>query len=79
MKITFNRCLDIPGITLDAQEIITNRRRQILNDLHEYYKNSGKHIAVRLGNLVLLLSPIKVRLVELFVFSFVNFSYHFRS
>ena len=57
--------LDIPELSEQAKEAVSGRRQQILLEIFEYYKYSAKDIALRLGNLVLLLIPIKVRFVEL--------------
>ncbi len=58
------RIIDIPGLSLQAKETIFRQQQVILKDLHDYYRKSGKDIAVRFGNLVLLMSPIKVKFVK---------------
>jgi hypothetical protein len=51
---------DIPNLSLSAKSAMAKNRRRVVKELTDYYNAENIDISLRLGNLILLLLPLKV-------------------
>ena len=57
----------IPNLTIDTRKLLSGLRDQVIKDLFNYYEGdiSNEDPEVRLGNLVMIISAIKVCIIIL--------------